>query len=383
MGPGPAGAPEMRGPWRTILWDRNAGVHVEWRTAPPLRLHAPPLHRADCNTPVLTEGDRTLAMPAHFVPIGHSHRRVGHPPFRFAAPGEPVRIVDDPDPGAGKWIESLWRSPDGALYGWYHCEAPAPCPRTIAAYRIGALVSRDDGASWHDLGPVLAPQPDELDCTFDNGWFAGGFGDFTVIPDRAGTFFLIHLTSYHALDAAQGIVVARYPIRDRDAPAAALEWWTADGWQPRHRSLPQPIIRPARGWRHADPDAHWGPAVHENSDTGGFVMLLNRTYDGDRTLTQRAVEVSFNRDAGDPGGWTRPRVLVRGAIWYPEAIAPLGSDRRGGGTMRFFVSGFSAWEIRFHRGPPPAGPEPEPAAFDEADLARLFGPRQPDGGFGT
>ncbi|WP_142235673.1 hypothetical protein [Allostella humosa] len=324
-----------------------------------------------------------MALPAHFTPIGHSYRRVGRPPFHFREAGAAIRILNDPDPRAGKWVESIWRAPDATLYGWYHCEAPAPCPQPTVTYRIGALRSRDDGVTWQDLGPVLTPRPDEIDCSFDNGWFSGGFGDFTVVPDRSGRFFLIHLTSYHADDSAQGIVVARYPIGDRDAPGGALDWWTDAGWQPRHRFPPQPLIRPRLGWRHASPDAHWGPAVHENLDIDQFVMLLNRTHDGERTLVQRGVAVSFNRDAGNPAGWTPPRTLIQGAIWYPQAIAPDGSDRRGGGSMRFFVSGFSAWDIRFRRGPPRQGTLPLPAAFDEGDLARVFGPRQPDGGFGS
>lgn len=368
--------------WRPILWEPGVGVLVEWRDAPPLRLHGPPLHRTDCNTPVLTEAGRTLALPAGFAPIGHSYRRVGRPPFRFTDAATPVRILDDPDPRAGKWIESVCRGPDGTLHGWYHCETPAPCPRPSVVYRISALRSEDDGRTWFDLGPVLAPLPDEIDCGFDNGWFSGGFGDFCVVPDRTGAWFLIHVTSYHARDDAQGIVVARYPVARGGAPAEAVEWWTATGWQPRHRSPPLPIVRPVLGWRHPSPDAHWGPAVHENLDVGLYVMLLNRTHDGDRSLVQRSVDVCFNRDASDPAGWTKPLPLVEGAIWYPQAIPPDGSDGRGGGIMRFFVSGFSAWEIRFRGGPAPTV-LPRPAAFDEADLARLFGPRQPDGGFGA
>jgi hypothetical protein len=287
-------------------------VRVEWRPAPPVRLHAPPVFRADCNTPVLGEDGRLLAFPAHFRPIGHSLRRAGAAPFAFPGPPVPVVIVDDPDPGVGKWIESVWRAPDGALYGWYHAERPAPCPRRITTYAVGALVSHDDGARWRHLGVVLEPRPDEIDCAFDNGWFAGGYGDFTVVPDGDGTHFLLHLTSYHAADTAQGIVVARYPTAARDRPAGKLEWWTEGGWRPRHAAPPRPVIRPVRGWRHPDPDAHWGPAVHHNRDIDRWVMLLNRTAGGDRDLVQREIAVSFNRDPVDPAGWSPPRAAGRG-----------------------------------------------------------------------
>ena len=358
-------------------------MRVEWRPAPPVRLHAPPVFRADCNTPVLGEDGRLLAFPAHFRPIGHSLRRAGAAPFAFPGPPVPVVIVDDPDPGVGKWIESVWRAPDGALYGWYHAERPAPCPRPITTYAVGALVSHDDGARWHHLGVVLEPRPDEIDCAFDNGWFAGGYGDFTVVPDGDGTHFLLHLTSYHAADTAQGIVVARYPTAARDRPAGKLEWWTEGGWRPRHAAPPRPVIRPVRGWRHPDPDAHWGPAVHHNRDIDRWVMLLNRTAGGDRDLVQREIAVSFNRDPVDPAGWSPPRRLVAGGIWYPQAIAPGGSDREGGGAMRFFVSGFSLWEIRFRPGPAPDGSPAATPTITEDEIAAAFGPRRPDGGFGV
>lgn len=35
-----------------------------------------------------------------------------------------------------------------------------------------------------------------------------------------------------------------------------------------------------RGWRHADPDGFWGPALHYNRALGAFVMLFNRTAGG-------------------------------------------------------------------------------------------------------
>lgn len=370
-----AGCPT--GEWRAAAADPGLGVLAEMRPAGPVKLHDLPLHRTDCNTPVLTEGRRTLAFPGHYIPIGHTLRREGSPPFQFPTPPAPIRIVDDPDPAAGKWIESVWRAPDGGLYGWYHSEIRSPCAEPVMTYHLGALVSRDDGATWRQLGVLLAPDADEIDCTFRNGWFAGGFGDFTVIEDPSRQHFLIHLTSYHAVRGAQGIVVARYPIAARDAPPAALEWWTAAGWRRREDGLPLPIVPPVRGWRHPDPDAHWGPAVHFNRDLDLFVMLLNRTKDGNANLVQYGIDVCFSADPGDPGTWTAPRPLVRGGIWYPQAIAPDGSDDRGGGTMRFFLSGFSAWEIRFRRSP--ASTVVEPFPIGEADIAVHFGPRRPDG----
>ncbi|WP_374450087.1 hypothetical protein, partial [Stella sp.] len=321
--------------------------------------------------------------PSHFRPRGHSLRRVGTPPLCFAGAAEPVTLLDDPDPESGKWIESVWRAPDGRLYGWCHRERWAPCPSRVMIYGVGALVSDDDGRTWRHLGILLEPRAEEIDCTFDNGWFAGGYGDFTVVPDPSGTHFLLHLTSYHAADERQGIIVARYPIAARDRPTDAVEWWTAAGWRPRHAAPPLPLVRPRRGWRHPDPDAHWGPAVHRNGDAGCWVMLLNHTWAGHYDLVQRGIAVAFSRDPGDPAGWSPPRPLIDGGIWYPQAVAPAGSDREGSGALRFFVSGFSLWEIRFRPGPAPQGTAIARATITEAEIARHFGPRRPDGGFGA
>ncbi|BBK38785.1 hypothetical protein STAQ_38630 [Allostella sp. ATCC 35155] len=373
----PEAGPEA---WTVILDEPDAGLHVEWRRAPPRRLHGPPLFRTDCNTPVLSEDGRVLAFPAGFRPIGHSLRRTGSVPLRFDPPSDPVRILADPHPEAGLWIESVWRAPDGLLYGWYHRERRGPCAEPLNVYSVGTIRSTDDGRTWSHVGLLVEPRPEEIDCTFDNGWFAGGYGDFCVMPDRSGRYFLLHLTSYHADPDRQGIVVARYPVADRDRPDVALEWWTASGWRRREAGTPLPLIRPVRGWRHRDPDAHWGPAVHWNADIACWVMLLNHTRDGAWNLVQRSIDVAFNRDAGDPSGWTAPRPLVAGGIWYPQAICPDGSEREGKGALRFFVSGFSLWEIRFRPGP--AATPARRVEISEDEIAEGFGPRQPDGGFG-
>src|ERR1041384_301131 len=81
------------------------------------------------------------------------------------------------------WIESTWLDEDGTLFAWYHYEPGGICPgNRLTAPRIGAMVTYDDGHSFRDLGLVLE-SGDPADCFAQNGYFAGGNGDFSVIAD--------------------------------------------------------------------------------------------------------------------------------------------------------------------------------------------------------
>lgn len=248
----------------------------------------------------------------------------------------------------------MWRAPDGALHGWYHGEELAPCPRRSFAQHIGALVSHDDGVNWGVLGDVLRAMPAQLDCGYRNGFMVGGYGDFCVVPDCARRYFYLHFSSYIADEAAQGIAVARYPIAQRDRPRAALELWTGEGWRPAAGRVPQPIWGVRRGWRHADPDAFWGPAVHFNHALGGYVMLLNRTKAGNADYRSEGIYLSFNPQLDEPGGWSQPLRIVQGGGWYPQAIGAGVSegDSEIAAGARLFISGYSAWRIDFRLGRP-------------------------------
>ncbi len=341
--------------------------------AEPITLHGPGLDRVDCNTPVLSRAGGMLAFVSDYHPIGHTYRRQGTS-LGMLGPRERVRLLDDPDPQVGKWIESVWPDPSGRLYGWYHAEEMAPCERRLFMPSIGAIVSSDEGVSWRRIGPLLRPPPDTIDCTFDNGAVAGGYGDFSVVPDAGETWFYLHFSSYVADEAHQGVVVARYPMIERDAPAARLEVWSDGIWRPAGTARPAPIVPIARGWRHADPDAHWGPAVHFNRDLGLYVMLLNHCQRARRDWHSTGVDISFNADLADPSGWTRPRRLIDGELWYPQIVG-LGEhdgDTSSGARARFFIAGFSAWEVHFTRGRPA---EVSPVrTITAATVGQLFGP---------
>lgn len=335
---------------------------AEIRAAPRRMLHDGSFQRSDCNSPVHMHQGRLFAFVSHYLPIGHSYRRIGERGFRFAAPLEPVRIVNDPDSTIGKWIESTWRDPLGRLYGWYHAEDLAPCARRLFIPHIGGMRSDDDGATWQLGGALLRPPADKFDCAYQNGFLAGGYGDFSVIPDRDQAYFYLHFSSYLSDESAQGIAVARYPISSRGNPSDSIEIWRDGAWRQGAWQLPTPIFPSLRGWQYRDPDSFWGPAVHYNRDLGVYVMLLNHTQNGTADIRQEGIYCSFNESLQDPEGWSAPICIVKGGGWYPQVIGqgPEDSDTRAGATARFFMTGFSAWEIRFS----PANSEAPPAPIE-------------------
>jgi hypothetical protein len=330
----------------------SAALRVEIDPAPPVCLYADRQARSDSNTAVVRVGGRAYAFPSHWDPIGHSVRRVTDFRLAFADRGQKVVITDDRDPTIGKWLESVWVDPSGRLYGWYHAEVPAPCEADLRIPHIGALVSDDGGASWRSLGVVLRAPRGSHDCHAENGFVAGGYGDFSVVADRAGAFFYIFFSSYVGDETAQGIAVARYPIADRDRPGDATTIWRDGTWQPARGTLPTPLWPQAHGWRHRNAIAFWGPAVHDNRDLRAFVMLLNHTRDGEADWRQDGIYASINADPAHPDAWGAPQRIIDGGFWYPEVVGlgPKDGDARAGSTARFFMGGYSEWFISFDLG---------------------------------
>ena len=102
------------------------------------------------------------------------------------------------------WIESAWRDDDGSIYAWYHHEPGGVCPNnSLTAPKIGALVSTDGGVTFTDLGIILATG-DPLNCDAENGFFAGGHGDFSVILDQDRRYFYFLFGNYSGPPEHQG-----------------------------------------------------------------------------------------------------------------------------------------------------------------------------------
>jgi hypothetical protein len=247
------------------------------------------------------------------------------------------------------WIEATWKDDDGTLYAWYHHEQWKCSP--LASPVIGALVSRDGGYSFEDLGIVLqSGYP--MDCQAKNGFFAGGHGDFTVLPDRWRQYFYFYFTNYSGPISSQGVAVARMAFVDRNHPVGKVWKFHQGAWLEKGLKGRVTAVFPAKtSWSRPDTDSFWGPSLHWNADLNQFVMLLNRAC-CTPGWPQEGIYASFNPDIDNPYGWSEPEKILEGdsAAWYPQVIGldPGGTDKEAGRVARFYMGGESYWEIVFN-----------------------------------
>ena len=280
-------------------------------------------------------------------------------------PAAPVAFITHP--GDGVWIESVIVDEGGTWYGYYHNEVPAAlCGRLDRVMpRIGAARSRDNGATWEDLGIILEAPPGWHDCATTNQYFVGGVGDVSVLLDRESKDLYLYFGQYSKVPAAQGVALARLAWADRDAPAGRVSVFNGGAWLPAsavvsedgdhtrvdwHYPFGTALQPTARPWHDDDPgtDAFWGASVHWNVALQLYVMLLNRTRD--EQFTQEGVYVSFARRLDDPAAWTLPIKIIDGGAWYPQVIGleiAAGSDKQASGRARFFMGGQSSSFIEF------------------------------------
>ncbi len=319
-------------------------MHVAFRAALPIALHDQTCWRTDGNSPVRIGRNGAVAFFSHYEPIGHTLRRIGRRDLTFDRPALPVKFCDDPEPGVGKWIEAVWQELDGPLHGWFHAETPVCGAAKLSMLHVGRARSEDCGLTWRCHGDLLRLPTSVADCSWQNGFVAGEYGDLSALPDHAGQFLYVFFSSYHPNESAQGVAVLRLPTGNLAGPPAL---WTAKGWSTDSSLEPRPIWPTRRGWRHADPDGFWGPPVHYNRALDAFVMLLNRTAGGAGDLLQEGIYASMNHDLADAEGWSAPLQIVRGGAWYPQAIGLEDGcgDTEVGSVGRFFMAGYSTWEI--------------------------------------
>lgn len=339
--------------------------------APELRLpspHATADAPTDSNSPAvwsLVDGAPVLHV---FTSIdGHPSRTTGES-LSSLRPSRPVEWEGAAPPG-GVWLEAIVPAEDDVWYGYYHNEvAPADCPDSgLVEPRIGAARSTDRGRTWEDLGIVLAAPPGTATCGSRNKYFVGGLGDCSAVLDRDGHYVYLFFSQYLPATGEQGVVVARMPWADRDAPAGALSAWQQAAWVP----VPAPAsYAPADGDVEAPPppvasplfvttdswhdgttaNAFWGPSVHWNTHLQQYVMLLNRA----RTVAfdQEGIYTSLSARLDNPGTWSVPRRLMSGGRWYPQVMGlepGSGTDREAGRLARFYMSGRSHHVIDFSR----------------------------------
>ncbi len=235
-----------------------------------------------------------------------------------------------------RWLESVIKV-DYKLYGWYHYEpldlfAPEAGGRHLTAPKIGAAVSDDDGKTWHDLGFVLESPQDKLNKDTKNAYFAGGYGDFSVISDQNNEYAYFAATNYEKDPENQGIFMARIKFVDLQNPSGKVQRWQNGKWQQSStEGNSTPIIRPKVDVHQPNGDFYWGPSIYRDEKTNKFVMLMNRAENAN--WDQKGIYVSFTDDLSNPNGWSEPELLIDAkgeGSWYPQVIG-----------NRFFVGGKS------------------------------------------
>ncbi len=326
---------------------------VQLRKAPLVQIPG----KVDCNSPAHWDGNQFFIFSSMLEP----QRSSGTDLFHL---GTPTATPYDNKINGGRWIEATYRDDDGTLYGWYHNEPHPVCMAKpeLTAPRIGAVKSRDNGASWQDLGLILEAPPDSLYCETANKFFAGGNGDFSVIVDQKRDHIYFFFSTYHKNVAEQGIAVARMPYDDRDSPVGKVVKWHAGQWkEPGIGGLVSPIFPVTVDWNQKSADTSWGPSIHWNTYLNLYTLLLNRAIDGD--WKQEGIYVSFDSNLDEPTGWSKPKKILdakeistvpkMGAGWYPQVIgtdaAKYETDKLAGRKARLFVHGKSVWEIIFLR----------------------------------
>jgi hypothetical protein len=323
---------------------------------------APPF--VDSNSPAYWVGSNFVLLHSAGAPVisvGSSvedFRSTGRPFFSSATSVDPQLIDTDITVQrrrrirGGFWIESVYPTADGSIYGFYHFEPTAPiCPgRELTDPFIGAAVSTDQGRSWRDLGLVLAAPTDSIDCATPNEYFAGGVGDFTVLERKGYLYFMF--SSYPAPIDQQGVGVARLAVENLASPVGHVAKWYEGGFtEPGLGGRITPAFPVEQSWHSAQPEALWGPSVHWNTYLKRYVALLNFAQDPE--WGQRGIYVSFNRNIADPEGWSKPRRILDGGEFYPQVIGTdlpgEGTDRLAGKKARLFLHGYSEHVIRFRR----------------------------------
>ena len=310
----------------------------------------------DCNSPLHWDNGDLHIFTSHWNPIGHTYHAVARSLSESEnKPYQRVEYRSEQHPGVGKWIESTHRMADGTLYGWYHTEIPAGCPNPkIVIPSIGAARSTDNGATWDDFGVIMSGNDSWTDCNYRNGFFSGGHGDFSVIPDREGKYFYFFFTNYVTEDDQQGIAMARMSHKYLTNPVGHVyKWYDGKFQEPGISGSATPVFGVSKSWAEPDPQAYWGPAIHYNSYLKAYVVLLNFTSGGESDFRQDGIYISYNDDITDPLHWSEPIRIYDQGRWYPQVIGTNKNetDKLAGQKPRFFMGGISHYTLEFSKRP--------------------------------
>jgi hypothetical protein len=327
----------------TVLPAALNGQTFQIRPAPEVDLPGP----VDSNSPAhWSNGNFVL-----FNSEGSPFRSEGTDQFSLSATRGVTFLSRHPSP---IWIEATLADDNGVLFAWYHHEPGGLCKGSdLTAPKIGALVSYDNGATFQDLGFILQ-SGDPVDCSAQNGYFAGGNGDFTVIADADHNYLYFLFSNYGGDVSSQGVAVARMAYSDRYWQQGAVwKYYNGDFTEVGLGGRVTPIFPASVSWMQQDTDAYWGPSVHWNTALQQYVMLLNHSCCS-TGWPQEGIYVSSNPDLANPAGWSAPQRVLDGFGWYPQVIGedPAGTDKIAGAASRLYVYGISAWELVVNPTPP-------------------------------
>jgi len=293
----------------------------------------------------------------------HIYTSTGAEPTRMSGTGIFDLTVDTQAPSVQPrdhypiWIESIWRDEDGTVYAWYHHEPDQQSicgDRKLTNPKIGALVSTDGGVTFTDLGLALT-SGGPPNCSAQNGFFAGGHGDFSVILDRDKHYFYFLFTNYGGSAHQQGVAIARMAFADRAHPVDAVHKYYVGEWsEPGVGGMVTPVFPATTSWDHSDTDSFWGAAVHWNTKIEKYVVVMNRAC-CKTNWPQEGIYIAFNADLAHPGEFTQPEKILDNADigfapgYYPQVFG-LGegeTDSVVGKEARLFVKGDSRWQLTF------------------------------------
>lgn len=310
---------------------------VELRPAPPVSVP----FLVDSNTATFWSGGRLHLFSSSGTPMISDGSQDG---------ASTQEVVLDTDEHMPMWIESVWVDSDGTIFGWYHHEREHVCPgSTLTVPEIGAIVSVDQGRSFKDLGIILN-SGDPVDCTAQNGYFASGHGDFSVILDREHRYFYFLFSSYGGDVTGQGVGIARMPFLSRRFPVGTVRKYHNGEWfEPGLGGQLTPILPARAAWQRPDTDAFWGPSIHWNTYLRKYVVLLNRSCCNPQ-WPQEGIYLTMNSSLSNPEAWTEPVKILEGGDWYPWVLGlgPGETSQQAGQAMRLYVRGVSEWEMVFH-----------------------------------
>jgi hypothetical protein len=326
--------------------------------------------QVDSNSPAFRDGDRLYL----FNSAGNFIKRSVGPDLESLSAPDTARF-NALTSRANHWIEAVWKTADGLLWGWYHaepwdsiCTNLSPLGRALTAPEIGAAVSSDNGLTWYDLGIVLRADPSALRCDTSNGYFSGGVGDLSIMLDDREEYLYIYFGTYSGNVREQGVSVARMKWSDRYSPSGNVWRWRDATWSsPGLGGTSTPMFAAAVDWSSANADAFWGPSIHWNSHLNRYVMLLNRTRDSN--FAQEGIYISYGDSLSDFQSWTIPGKIIDGGAWYPQVIGV--SDKLAGQSARFFDGGLSDQEIVFSLLEPACTLRVDQRDYDVGETAHL------------